>query len=113
MIRTSANWRGTASRRAGLSRVPSAVLSFGLILLLARGLPCAAQTSDEYHARADQALQSFLLKFWDGGQQYLRNRYPSDGTLTGYWTYAQGWDALMDGVERTGGRQYYGLIESF
>jgi hypothetical protein len=29
---------------------------------------CFAQTPDMYHARADQALQSFLLKFWNGGQ---------------------------------------------
>jgi predicted alpha-1,6-mannanase (GH76 family) len=72
-----------------------------------------AQTAATYHTRADAALQSFLLKFWNGGQQYLRNRYPSDGSLTGYWTYANGWDALLDGVERTGGAQYAGLIESF
>jgi len=84
-------------------------------LLLAGLLPrfSWAQTSATYHARADQALQSFLLKFWNGGQQYLRNKFPSDGSLTGYWTYANGWDALLDGVERTGGAQYAGLIESF
>ena len=74
--------------------------------------PCLAQTAATYHNRADQALQSFLVKFWNGGQQYLRNNYPDNGSLTGYWTYANGWDALLDGVERTGGQQYYGLIES-
>ena len=72
-----------------------------------------AQTAATYHARADQALQSFLLKFWNGGQQYLRNNFPSDGSLTGYWTYANGWDAMLDGVERTDGAQYAGLIQSF
>src|SRR6185436_10977965 len=84
-------------------------------ILLATHLPEAgfAQTAAAYHARADQALQSFLIKFWNGGSQYLRNRFPSDGSLTGYWTYANGWDALLDGVERTGGAQYSGLIESF
>lgn len=66
-----------------------------------------------YHEHADQALQSFLLKFWKASAQYLQNSYPSDSTLTSYWTYAHGWDALMDGVERTGGQQYSGLIESF
>ena len=71
-----------------------------------------SQTPATYHARADQALQSFLLKFWNGGQQYLRGQYPSDGSLTGYWTYANGWDAVLDGVERTSGAQYAGLIES-
>ena len=75
--------------------------------------PCIAQGADTYHDRADQALQSFLIKFWNGGQQYLRHRYPDNGSLTGYWTYANGWDALLDGVERTGGQQYSGLIESF
>ena len=72
-----------------------------------------AQTAATYHTRADQALQSFLLKFWNGGQQYLRNNFPSDGSLTGYWTYANGWDAMLDGVERTDGAQYAGLIQSF
>ena len=74
--------------------------------------PCLAQTAATYHDRADQALQSFFVKFWNGGQQYLRNNYPDNGSLTGYWTYANGWDALLDGVERTGGQQYQGLIES-
>ena len=72
-----------------------------------------AQSVATYHARADQALQSFLLKFWNGSQQNLRDKFPNDGSTTGYWTYANGWDALLDGVERTGGAQYAGLIESF
>jgi predicted alpha-1,6-mannanase (GH76 family) len=85
------------------------------LLLLAESVAftCLAQTPATYQARADQALQSFLLKFWNGGQQYLRNKFPDDGSLTGYWTYAHGWEALLDGVERTGGQQYAGLIESF
>jgi predicted alpha-1,6-mannanase (GH76 family) len=74
---------------------------------------CLAQTASIYHARADQALQSFLLKFWNGGQQYLWGQFPNDGSLTGYWTYANGWEALLDGVERTRGAQYAGLVESF
>jgi predicted alpha-1,6-mannanase (GH76 family) len=88
--------------------------SAGLLTLwVCSGLICDAQTAATYHSRADQALQSFLLKFWNGGQQYLRDSYPDDGKLTGYWTYAHGWEAVMDGVERTGGQQYSGLIESF
>jgi predicted alpha-1,6-mannanase (GH76 family) len=71
-------------------------------------------TAGTYHDRADQALQSFLLKFWNGGAQYLRNRHPStDNQLTGYWTYAHGWEAVMDGVERSGRQEYYGWIETF
>src|SRR5688572_23265623 len=71
-----------------------------------------AQTAAEYHNRADAAVQSFLLKFFNGGQQYLKHNYPDNGQLTGYWTYANGWDAVLDGVERTGGQQYSGLIET-
>ena len=82
-------------------------------LVLQSCLGGLGQTVAAYHQHADQALQSFLLKFWSPSSQYLRNAYPSDGTLTSYWTYAHGWDALMDGVERTGGQQYFGLIESF
>jgi predicted alpha-1,6-mannanase (GH76 family) len=87
------------------SAVP-AILVFSL-------LSCGAQTAATYHARADQALQSFLTKFWDGGPQYLKRSFPSDGFPTGYWLYAHGWEALLDGVERTSGQQYSGLIESF
>ena len=81
--------------------------------ILQSALSCRAQSATTYHARADQAIQSFLLKFWQASPQYLRSSYPGDGTPTSYWTYAHGWDAVMDGVERTGGQQYSGLIESF
>jgi len=85
-----------------------------IIALLAFPLAsCFAQTSAQYHQRADQALQSFLLKFWSGGSHYLLDAYPTDGKNTGYWTFAHGWDAVMDGIERTGGQQYAGWIETF
>ena len=70
------------------------------------------QTAADYHNRADAALQSFLLKFFNGGAQYLKHNYPDNGQLTGYWTYANGWDAVLDAVERTGAQQYGGLIET-
>jgi len=76
-------------------------------------LPCPAQTAAEYHRRADVALQNFLVHFWSGPRQYLQQQYPTNGALTGYWTFAQGWDVLADGVERTSGLQYYGLLDSF
>lgn len=82
-------------------------------LIICPLLPCFCQPATTYHDRADLALQSFLLKFWSGASQYLLNNYPSNGSLTGYWTYAHGWDAVMDGIERTGGQQYSGWIESF
>ena len=71
-----------------------------------------AQTPEEYHQRADLALQSFLDKFWSQSNDYLRHEY-SGSSPTGYWTFAQGFDALLDGVERTGGAQYAGLINTF
>ena len=89
---------------------PALLLALAALVLLSQ--TGRTQTAATYHTRADQALQSFLLKFWNGGQQYLRNKFPSDSSLTGYWTYANGWDAVMDGVERTGGAQYAGFIES-
>ena len=65
------------------------------------------------HSRADRALASALVNFWSGADQYLRALSPSDGKLTGYWTYAQVFDALLDGVERTHGQHYAGLIRAF
>jgi len=97
----------------GYHFIPRWILLITILFATHVPQPGFAQTAATYHARADQALQSFLLKFWNGGQQYLRARYPDNGSLTGYWTYAHGWDALLDGVERTGGQQYEGLIESF
>ena len=65
------------------------------------------------HARADRALADFLLRFWNGGNQYLDAAEPTSGQSTGYWTYAQAFDALLDGVERTSGRHFGGLVRSF
>ena len=74
------------------------ILPIALLLVAHPTSTGLAQTAATYHARADQALQSFLLKFWNGDQQYLEQNYPGANSLTGYWTYAQGWDALLDGV---------------
>jgi predicted alpha-1,6-mannanase (GH76 family) len=63
--------------------------------------------------RADSALVSLLVNFWSGADQYLRATAPANGKLTGYWTYAQAFDALLDGVERTQGQHYSGLIRAF
>jgi predicted alpha-1,6-mannanase (GH76 family) len=95
------------------TRLSRRALLPALLGLLLAPFPGTAQTPSEYHRRADQALQSFLLRFWSGGQQYLQQQYPANGSITAYWTYAQGWDALADGVERTSGLQYSGLLDSF
>jgi len=59
-----------------------------------------ADQVDVWGPRADAALESMLLHYW------------STTTLEGtaYWTFAQAWDAVLDGVERTG--RYRGWIET-
>jgi len=81
-------------------------------LALLSGL-AAAQDIDELHRRADDALQGFLLDFWRQDLGYLEHEHPGASGPTGYWTFAQGFDALLDGVERTEGKRYAGLIETF
>jgi predicted alpha-1,6-mannanase (GH76 family) len=96
---------------------PPRCRSFGISgLLLAGALSImdaeARAQSEEYHSWADASLQSFLIHFWSGMDDYLLHDFPGSWP-TGYWTFAQGFDALLDGVERTGGEQYAGLIETF
>jgi len=62
------------------------------------------------HERADRALERLLLAYWNGA--YLRDTAPDGGALAGYWVFAQSFDVILDGVERTGGR-YAGLIHTF
>ncbi|MEP7053302.1 MAG: glycoside hydrolase family 76 protein [Pseudomonadota bacterium] len=65
------------------------------------------------HAHANTALGVTLANFWSGADQYLRATSPASNKLAGYWTYAQGFDAVLDGVERTGGHRFSGLIRAF
>ncbi|HTR53580.1 MAG TPA: glycoside hydrolase family 76 protein [Kofleriaceae bacterium] len=62
-----------------------------------------------WHAHADDATASLLLHFWS--PSYLNDASPSTGVATGYWTFAQAWDAVLDGAERTGGAKFAGWIE--
>lgn len=66
--------------------------------------------ADTYHSRADAALESLLVKFWRQSRNYLRDAYPGTGT-TGYWTFAQAFDAVLDGAERTEGARFFHFIE--
>jgi predicted alpha-1,6-mannanase (GH76 family) len=75
--------------------------------------PLAAPTVVTYHQRADAALRSFLQKYWNPSQRYLNEAYPSNGHLTGYWTYANGWRAVIANGQRTQRREYFGLIDAF
>jgi len=79
---------------------------------LAASRAAFAQSADEHHRRADEAIETFLLRYWDQSRSYLRHVHSGGGT-TGYWTFAQGCDALLDAVERTDGTRYAGLIETF
>ena len=101
-----------SSRPAAQAR--GLAIPLGMVLfLIGPAAPAPAAGVAEFHARADAALQSFLLHFWSQGDQYLRANSPDNAHLTGYWTFAQGFDAVLDGVERTGGQAYAGLIETF
>jgi predicted alpha-1,6-mannanase (GH76 family) len=60
---------------------------------------------------ADRALEAMMLGFWSGSDSYMRAER-GQSKLTGYWTFAQALDAILDGATRTGGR-YAGLVETF
>lgn len=65
-----------------------------------------------YHARADAALGALLVRYWSPSADYLEAAAPSTGAVTGYWTFAQAFDAVLDGVERTQGAHFAGWIEA-
>jgi hypothetical protein len=60
----------------------------------------------EAHMRADDALDHLWSGFWNPTSRYFDASEPPNGYLTGYWTYAEAFDAMLDGVERTRGRKY-------
>jgi predicted alpha-1,6-mannanase (GH76 family) len=99
-----------------------ALAALGLALAVGCGAaPSSENTSQassgsasvaELHLRSDAALQRLLLSYWDGTQSYLVDS-PGGHAAPGYWIFAQAFDALLDGVERTGGEHYRGLVETF
>lgn len=49
------------------------------------------------------AVDTLLQKFWSSNSNYLYASYSSSNpspSLTGYWTFAQGFDAVLDLIER-------------
>jgi predicted alpha-1,6-mannanase (GH76 family) len=64
------------------------------------------------HDRADRALSAMLVGLWNGTQQYFDAAEPPNGRLAYYWTFALAVDSVLDGVERTNGLHYRGLIRS-
>lgn len=76
----------------------------------ADGSPTSGDDPATWHAHADDALQTLLLRYWTPG--YLAAASPTNGSVTGYWTFAQALDAVEDGVVRTGGARFAGWIEA-
>jgi predicted alpha-1,6-mannanase (GH76 family) len=68
----------------------------------------AASEVAMWHARADQAVHTLLMRYWSQSAGYLEAQAPSDGTATGYWTFAQAFDAMLDMIERSGGADLSG-----
>jgi predicted alpha-1,6-mannanase (GH76 family) len=64
------------------------------------------------HEQASDALDHMLLSYWSQSSDYLVDT-PGGDTSAGYWIFAQSFDALLDGVERTGGEHYLGLVKTF
>ncbi len=64
------------------------------------------------HTRADQSLDGLIDSFWNTGTKYFDAAEPANGRSTGYWTYAQAWDAVLDGAERTGAARYITFIST-
>jgi predicted alpha-1,6-mannanase (GH76 family) len=84
-----------------------------------RGPPAADPVPDssapwgELDRRADRATQTLLDLYWSDAAGSFLDSWPSPGGTTGYWTFAQAADAVLDAVERTGGRAHAARIASF
>jgi predicted alpha-1,6-mannanase (GH76 family) len=64
---------------------------------------CDAPTA---HDHADQALDGLINSFWNSRNNYFNATAPVNGQSTGYWTFAEAWEAVLDGAERTGAARY-------
>jgi predicted alpha-1,6-mannanase (GH76 family) len=75
-----------------------------------RTAPAAAV--EEAHRRADLATEVLLQRYWSDSLGSFMESWPSPRGPTGYWTYAQAADAVLDAAERTGGRRYADRIRA-
>jgi uncharacterized protein YyaL (SSP411 family) len=66
----------------------------------------------ELPARADDATQVLVDRFWLSGAGDFAEAWPSTGRSTGYWTYAQALDAVLDAAERTGAPRWRDLART-
>lgn len=60
-----------------------------------------AKPAKTYNREANITLDSLLSKFWNEKEYYFNATYPNNGKLAGYWIFAQAFDAVLDGAERT------------
>ena len=70
-----------------------------------------ASAAIQAHANADDAVEAMLLNFWDQNLGYLDAVQHTSGA-TGYWTFQQAWDAVLDAVERHGGARFTGTLRT-
>ncbi len=62
--------------------------------------------------RADTATTALVTHFWDASDHNLRSTSPSDGNFAGYWIYAEAFDAVIDGAQRTNGAKFKNWIDA-
>jgi predicted alpha-1,6-mannanase (GH76 family) len=56
--------------------------------------------TQDYQEMAAVSINTFLEKFLTNDTTYLWDTYPSNGQLTAYWTFAQGFDTIIDAAQR-------------
>jgi predicted alpha-1,6-mannanase (GH76 family) len=108
------------AKTRGLHRL---LLVGGLALLAACAAPASDASDDPISAETDEALSAsdadaradlatarLVTRFWSKSRDYLDGAFPDDGKSAGYWIYAQAFDAVLDGVERTKGAKFKDTI---
>lgn len=71
---------------------------------LAAGGTGADPEAADMHARADAAVATMMLRYWE----QLRTQ-----SNDAYWTYAHDFDVVLDAVERRGPAAYHGAVRMF
>jgi len=89
------------------------IFCISFIMLGCAGMTNIKTVQAEWERRADVALDAMLQKFWSDDMKYFRSASPNNGKRTSYWMFAQAWDTLLDGVERTHGEKFKDWIDIF
>lgn len=88
-----------------------------LAVVLACATACSGESTDTdadalaSTTRADAATNALVARFWNSGAHYLRGESNASGDA-GYWIYAQAFDAVLDGAQRTNGTEFHEWIET-